>query len=131
MEDVVDDEVSEERHLVRSESIASIRQGFNYLTELWLLEGITSEEYRNKLEEFAWFDEEGQPWIISPENGNWYRLTESGSVLGEPPDTLYRPIEFEEKEAEPEERPGSKFCAHCGSPFRQGTRFCAKCGKPV
>ena len=128
----MDDVVSEERHLLESESIAGIRQAFNYLTELWLLEGITSEEYRIRLEEFAWFDQEGQPWVISPENGNWYRLTESGPVLGEPPDTLYRPIELEEDAQPPQqEQPVTKFCSSCGRPLRDGARFCANCGKTV
>jgi len=127
----MEDGVIEERHLVESESIASIRQAFNYLTELWLLDGITGEEYRNKLEDFAWFDEKGQPWIISPENGNWYRLTESGPVLGEPPDTLYRPVELEEEasSAGQEEPSDRKFCSGCGVPLRTGARFCAKCGQ--
>lgn len=107
--------------IVLKVSIAGIRQEYNYLTELLIFGELDVESYLRELNQTVAFDGSGEPWAISPGNGNWYRLTEEGPVLGEPPEYLYRPAP-----AAP-----VKFCAYCGSRLQDEARFCRECGKPV
>jgi hypothetical protein len=131
-------ETSEEKmRLAVKEPIIAIRQEFNRLTELWAMDALDDAEYMDKLRQFVWFDEAGRQWVISPENGNWYTLTEDGPVLGEPAEFLYRPAE---------ERPGQNagnvseargapppalVCRACGATLNIGDAFCSNCGKPA
>ena len=124
----MEDENAAVEHLVREASIVEIRQDFNYLTELLAFGELSGDEYREKLEGFAWFDEEGRRWMISPENGNWYRFAEGKVVLGEPPSVLYSPVE--EPRTEPEAA-AAGFCSGCGNPLKADARFCRKCGQRV
>ena len=114
---------------IRKESILAIRQNFNYLVELLLYGEMEEDEFFKKLENLFYIDESGAPWLISVKNGNWYRLTEDGPVLGEPPDFLYRPTERHEVR-EDAEKP-CRFCADCGKPLSEGKKFCSGCGKPA
>ncbi|MFH1150284.1 MAG: zinc ribbon domain-containing protein [Actinomycetota bacterium] len=112
---------------VRKESILAIRQNFNYLVELLLYDEMEEDEFFKKLESLFYIDESGVPWLISVKNGNWYKLTEDGPVLGEPPDFLYRPVDLPEIK----EEPTGEFCADCGKPLSEGKKFCSGCGKPA
>lgn len=116
-----------QERLVQGESIAAIRQHFNYLVELLTYGEMREDEFLRAIEDFLWVDTGGTPWIISLENGNWYRLVGEDRVLGEPPDVLYCPVGSQETRDEP----ASKFCAYCGKPLSEGKKFCSGCGKPA
>jgi hypothetical protein len=118
--------------LFLKESIFDIRQQYNHLAELYLFGEIDGDTYINKLSETVYFDAEGNPWVISPFNGNWYLAAGDTPVLAEPPPVLMRPAELKEDQgAGQAEESGGKFCSSCGKPLREEARFCASCGKPV
>lgn len=119
------------------ESIVSARQKFNYLSELWLLGDLDRDRYLEELTRLIYLDEDNNCWVISPENGNWYRLEGTVAVLGEPPDFLYRMVEDPGEESPVEDErtmvkgTGKAFCVHCGAPLKKKASFCNKCGRPV
>ena len=133
--------------LVLKRRALDIRQDYNFLTELLLYGELDPERYLRELKKTVAFDESGEPWAISPQNGNWYRLTEEGPALGEPPEILYVPAQGFEEEAGGGEgtaaaaaaSPGAagkpagqkKFCTQCGSVLRENARFCRECGTAV
>lgn len=137
-------EASGDDCLFVEEPIQAIRQKFNYLTELWLLEDIDDDKYQEELARMVYTDTEGALWFISPLNGNWYNIFGEEPELGEPPPTLLRPPRalLENTAATPPataasnigvEKQGGKgkFCTHCGSMLREGANFCRECGTPV
>ncbi|MEW6554306.1 MAG: zinc ribbon domain-containing protein [Actinomycetota bacterium] len=113
------------------DSIVVIRQRFNYLTELWLAGELDVDRYVKELSRLVYCDSGGACWYISPHNGNWYRVTDTGQEPGEPPEFLYRPasdIAWEGVPA-PQEPPAVRFCKHCGAPREDGAVFCSQCGR--
>jgi len=129
----VEENRSNKMRLVMKEPIAVIRQDFNRLTELWVMGECSDEQYLENLKDSVWFDESGSPWFISPENGNWYRLSDTGPELGEPPEFLYRPAESLEamKSRVIEEPITDRFCKYCGQRIKSDARFCRECGKAL
>jgi zinc-ribbon domain len=112
------------------ESIVAIRQRFNYLTELWQAGELDADRYLKELSRLVYFDPEGDCWYISPHNGNWYRVTDTGQAPGEPPMFLYRPAEDLLGDGVPGDAapPAVRFCKHCGEPRQEGAAFCSQCG---
>ncbi len=113
--------------VVLERPITVIRQQFNYLVELLSFGKIDKEEFLREAEELLCFDRDGTAWMISLENGNWYKLVGDKPVLGEPPEVLYRPVEVPEKKHERADR----FCGKCGKPLSKGKSFCTHCGEPA
>ena len=89
---------------------------------------LDEDRYLKSLSRLVYFDPVGDCWYISPRNGNWYRVTDTGQAPGEPPPFLYRPAEdlLRDEAAAPA---AVRFCTRCGSPREEGAVFCSQCGR--